>query len=174
VLTNRYPNDLADTLAKRILYDLVTETGTRHHERLLALPTRSDVVDPDMSFVPPPDLAEQVVEGAMPRSSEQSRRLATYAGRYRTGEPGAMDPFKSASRFHVESGVPYFDAAEDGTPVRHRLTEFQRGLFLIPDGEALDLRGPSLSWRGVRLNRVNGGPLPGEWALLVAVALIAG
>ena len=61
-----------------------------------------------------------------------------------------MNPDCPPSRFHVESGVPYFDAAEDGTPVRHRLTEFRPGLFLADNGETLDLRGPSPRWRGHR------------------------
>ena len=109
----------------------------------------------------------------MPRSTDQSRRWATYVGPYRSGELGAMDPNAPPSRFQVESGVPYFDAAEDGETTRHRLTEFRPGLFLSENGETLDLRGPSLSWRGVDLNRVNGGPLPAQWALLAAVALVA-
>jgi hypothetical protein len=71
--------------------------------------------------------------------------LPGYAEFYRTGRPGAMDPASPPSRFHVDSGVPYFDAREDGTPVRHRLYEFQPGLFLAGNGETLDVRGPS-SW----------------------------
>lgn len=173
VLTNSADHHLQGTLAERILYDLVTEPGSTYHDRVLGLPTQSDVVEPDTRFVPPPDLAERTADVAMPASSEQSRRWATYAGMYRTGHPGAMDPTEPASRFQVESGVPYFDAAEDGAPVRHRLTEFQPGLFLSDDGETLDLRGPSLYWRGMQLNRVTGGPLPAQWALLAAVALVA-
>jgi hypothetical protein len=41
--------------------------------------------------------------------------------------------------------VPYFDASEDGTPVRQLLTEVRPGLFLAENGETLDLRGPLLS-----------------------------
>jgi len=70
--------------------------------------------------------------------------------------------------------VPYFDAAEDGTPVRHRLSEFEPGLFLAENGETLDLLGPSRRWRGVDLNPVNNGPLAGQWApLAVALAALA-
>jgi hypothetical protein len=173
VLTNSYGQDLPETLAQRILYDLVTQPGSKYRDRMLGLPTQSEVADPDASFALPADLAERIAEVAMPRSSEQSRRWATYVALYRTGEPGAMDPGAPPSRFQVASGVPYFDAAEEGDAVRHRLTEFRPGLFLSDDGETLDLRGPSLYWRGIQLNHVNGGPLPAQWVLPAAVALVA-
>jgi hypothetical protein len=69
--------------------------------------------------------------------------------------------------------VPYFDAAEDGTPVRHRLSEYRPGLFLADNGETLDLRGPSRRWRGIDLNPVTNGPLAGQWALLAVVVVVA-
>ena len=69
-----------------------------------------------------------------------------------------MDPTAPPSRFHVEAGVPYFDASEDGTPIPHRLVESQPGLFLADNGETLDLRGPVPHWRGLRLNPVTNGP----------------
>ena len=62
--------------------------------------------------------------------------------------------------------MPYFDAAEDGTLVRYRLTEVQPGLFLAGNGETLDLRGSPMRWRGVALNPVTNGPLAWQWALL--------
>jgi CubicO group peptidase (beta-lactamase class C family) len=170
VLTNSDTHDLQGILGPGILQDLVTEPDSLYHDRMLALPTQSDVAEPDSGFVAPPDLAGLIAGAAMPATSGQTRRWATYVGAYRTGEPGAMSPTYPPSRFHLESGVPYFDAAEEGTPVRHRLTEVQAGLFLSDDGETLDLRGPALQWRGVRLNRVTGGPLPGQWALLAVVA----
>ena len=84
---------------------------------MLSLPTQPDVVEPDSHYVPPPDLAARIAAVAMPASSEQSARWAGYHELYRTGQLGAMNPDYPPSRFHVESGVPYFDAAEDGTPV---------------------------------------------------------
>jgi hypothetical protein len=144
---------------------------------MLGLPTQSDVAEPNDKFVTPPHLAARIAAMEIPASSQQSARWAGYHELYRTGQPGAMDPGKPPSRFHVESGVPYFDAAEDGTPVRHRLSEFQPGLFLAENGETLDLRGPSQRWRGLDLNPVTNGPLPGQWALLGVVAagwLVAG
>lgn len=173
VLTNSTEHDLQGTLALGILRDLVTEPDSLYHDRMLGLPTQPDVVEPDGRFVAPPNLADLIAGAAMPASSGQSQRWAGYVGMYRTGQFGAMDPTKPASRFHVDAGLPYFDAAEDGTLVRHRLTEFQPGLFLSDDGETLDLHGPSLYWRGMHLNPVTGGPLPAQWALLAAVALVA-
>jgi CubicO group peptidase (beta-lactamase class C family) len=173
VLTNSDTHDLQEALALGILSDLVAEPDSRYHDRMLRLPTQSDVVDPDSHYVPPPDLAARIAAVAMPTSSQQSARWAGYAGYYRTGQPGAIDPTKPPSRFYVESGVPYFDAAEDGTPVRSRLTEFQPGLFLAENGETLDLRGSPMRWRGVALNPVTNGPLAWQWALLAVVVVVA-
>jgi CubicO group peptidase (beta-lactamase class C family) len=173
VLTNSNDQDLPERLAERVLHDLVTEPGSRYRDRMLRLPTQSALVDPGSSFALPADLPVRIAEIAVPPSGQQSRRWTTYVGLYRTGEPGAMDPSAPTSRFQVESGVPYFDAAEDGARVRRRLTEFRPGLFLSEGGETLDLRGPSLYWRGIDLNQVNGGPLLAQWGILVAVALVA-
>jgi Beta-lactamase len=173
VLTNSDNHDLQGALALGILRDLVTRPDSRYHQRLLALPTQSDVVEPPGDFLAPPDLADRIATLALPPSSQASARWAGYPQWYRTGQPGAMDPTKPPSRFLVESSVPYFDAAEDGTPVRHRLTEFQPGLFLADNGETLDLRGPSRYWRGMDLNPVTNGPLAWQWMLLAAVVIVA-
>src|SRR5581483_11353571 len=137
------------------------------------LPTQSDVAEPDGHYAPPPDLAARIAAVTMPPSPRQSTRWAGYPQWYRTGQPGAMNPASPPSRFHVESGVPYFEAAEDGTPVRHRLAEFQPGLFLADNGETLDLRGPARSWRGMDLNPVPNGPVTWQWMLLAAVVIVA-
>jgi CubicO group peptidase (beta-lactamase class C family) len=173
VVTNSSDHGLRGTLALGILHDLVTEPDSRYHHRILGLPTQSDVVEPDGNFVAPPDLADRIAAVALPASSQQSARWARYPEFYRTGKRGAMNPASPPSRFHVESGVPYFDASEDRTPVRHRLSEFQPGLFLAENGETLDLRGPLRSWRGVELNPVTNGPLAGQWALLAVVVAVA-
>ncbi|MCU7731012.1 beta-lactamase family protein [Actinoplanes sp. KI2] len=173
VLTNSAEHHLQGTLALGILHDLVTEPGSPYRDRLHALPTQSDVVEPDTHFVPPQDLADRISAVALPASAAQSARWAGYPEWYRTGRRGAMSPSTPPSRFHVESGVPYFDAAEDGTPVRHRLTEFRPGLFLADNGEFLDLRGPPVRWRGLNLNPVGNGPRPLQWTLLVVVAVVA-
>ena len=51
----------------------------------------------------------------------------------------------------VDSGVPYFDADEEGSLVRHRLTEVEPGLFLAENGETLDLRASPPTWRSLDL-----------------------
>jgi CubicO group peptidase (beta-lactamase class C family) len=173
VLTNSSEHDLQGTLALGILQDLVTEPGSIYQERMLDLPTQSDVVEPDSKFVPPADLADRVAAVALPASSGQAARWAGYPELYRTGQPGAMNPAFPPSRFYVEAGVPYFDAGEDGSAVRHRLTEFRPGLFLAENGETLDLRAPSPRWRGLDLNPVTDGPLAREWVLLALVVVVA-
>jgi CubicO group peptidase (beta-lactamase class C family) len=173
VLFNSSDHDLQGALALGILRDLVTEPDSRYRDRMLALPTQSDVVEPDGRFVAPPDLPDRIAAVTLPASRQQSARWARFPEWYRTGQPGAMDPGDPPSRFHVESGLPYFDAAEDGTPVRHRLSEFEPGLFLADNGETLDLRAPSRYWRGLDLNPVTNGPLAWQWALLALVAVVA-
>ena len=174
VLTNSSDDqDLESTLALGLLHDLVTEPGSVYHDRFLAQPAQVDVAEPDVHFVAPPDLAASIRAVAMPSSAEQSARWAAYPEFYRTGQLGAMDAGKPASRFHVESGVPYFDAGEDGTLVRHTLTEFRPGLFLAENGETLDLRAGSQHWRGLRLHPVTNGPLLRQWALLAVVFAVA-
>ncbi|MGH3464363.1 MAG: serine hydrolase domain-containing protein [Kribbellaceae bacterium] len=173
LLTNSDTHDLQVALAGGILRDLVTEPDSEYHDRMPGLPTQTDAVDPDSRYVLPAHLADRIAALAMPASSQQSTRWAGYAGYYRTGQLGAMRPGYPPSRFYVEAGVPYFDASEDGTPVRHRLTEFQPGLFLAENGETLDLRGPTQRWRGLDLNPVTNGPLIVQWALLAVVVVVA-
>lgn len=173
VLTNSDDHDLQGALALGILRDLVTDPDSRYHDRMLGLSTQPDVVEPDGKYVPPADLAGLIAAVTMPASSQQSARWAGYPEWYRTGQPGAMSPTDPPSRFHVESGIPYFDAAEDGTPVRHRLSEFAPGPFLADNGETLDLRGPARRWRGLDLNPVTNGPLVWQWALLAVVVAVA-
>ena len=173
VLTNSSDHDLQGTLALDILGDLVDNPESRFHQRMLRLPTQDDVVEPDGQFVPPPDLSDRIRGLAMPASSDQSRRWNEYVGLYRTGELGAMSPTFPPSRFHLKSGIPYFDAAEDGSPILHRMTEFRPGLFLSEDGQTLDLRSSSPSWRGLDLHRVTGGPLTAQWVLLWLTAAVA-
>ena len=173
VLTNSEDHSLQGSLAREILYALVTDPDTVYHDRMLAAPTQPEVAQPDNQFLPPADLAARIAAVAQPAPRQQSARWAGYAEYYRAGQPGAMDPTDPASRFHVEAGVPYFDAGEDGTVVRHRLTEFRPGLFLAEDGETLDLRAPTPRWRGLDLNRVTNGPLPWQLGLLAAVMLVS-
>lgn len=174
VLTNSSDDqDLEDTVALGLLHDLVTEPGSVYRDRFLAVPAQDDVPEPDVHFVPPPDLAASIKALALPPSRQQSDRWAAYPEFYRAGRSGAMNPSYPASRFHVESGVPYFDAGEDGTLVRHRLTEFEPGLFLAENGETLDLRAGSEHWRGIDLQPVTNGPLPRQWALLAVVSAVA-
>ena len=172
VLFNSSDHDLQGALALGVLRDLVNEPGSVYHDRILALPFQSDVIEPNGHWVAPADLAERIGRLAMPPSNDQAERWEQYVGAYRTGKLGEMDAAAPPSRFLVAAGVPYFDAAEDGTGVRHQLTEFQPGLFLSTDGQTLDLRGPHLSWRGIDLTRVTGGPLAWQWALLALVGMI--
>jgi CubicO group peptidase (beta-lactamase class C family) len=173
VLTNADDHDLQSTIALDLLRDLATEPGSAYHDRFLALPAREDVPEPDGRFVAPPLLPALVNDLAVPYSRQQAARWAAYPEYYRAGRRGAMDPSDPPSRFHVEYGVPHFDAGEDGKLVSHRLTEVRPGLFVADDGETLDLRTGSRQWRGLHLHPVTNGPRPWQWTLLAIVATVA-
>jgi CubicO group peptidase (beta-lactamase class C family) len=173
VLTNSSQHDLQGALALGILADLATHPDSPYHDRMLSLPTQSDVTEPDGHFDPPADLPARIDALALPDRADAGARWSSYPQLYRTGRPGAMSPSAPPSRFHVVDGSPFFDGSEDGTPVPHRLVEYSPGLFLADNGETLDLRPPTPSWRGLHLNPVTGGPLTVQWALLVLVAAAA-
>jgi CubicO group peptidase (beta-lactamase class C family) len=160
ILTNSQDHQLQGDLALSILADLVTEPGV-YRDRLLALPSRPPVDDPNLSFEPPAGMANLVANAAMAATRDQATRWAAYSGPYQAPAWGVLDPTGPPDRFVVDAGVPYFEADEDTGPlVRHRLAEVAPGLFLADNGETLDLRGKVPTWRNLRLVRVAGGPAP--------------
>jgi CubicO group peptidase (beta-lactamase class C family) len=173
VLTNSDGHQLQNELATSILADLLREPGA-YRDRLLALPWRAPVEDPNTSFAPPAGLASLVADNAMPARGDEATRWAGYSGLYRALAWDVLELDGPPARFLVDAGVPYFEG-EDRNEVfaRHRLAEIEPGLFLADDGEALDLRGPVPTWRNFRLVRVSDGPSPWQWALLGAAVLVA-
>jgi CubicO group peptidase (beta-lactamase class C family) len=172
ILTNSQDHQLQGDLAFSILADLVAEPGP-YHDRLLSLPSRPEAVDPNERFEPPADMADLVAIAAMPPTGNEVARWADCAGAYRVPAWGVISPTGPPDRFLVEGGVPYFEADDDGSLVRHRLVELQADLFLADNGETLDLRGSTPTWGNFRLVRVSGGPEPWQWALLGAAAFAA-
>jgi CubicO group peptidase (beta-lactamase class C family) len=172
VLTNSQDHQLQGDLALSILGDLVTEPG-QYRDRLLALPNRPGAVDPSLSFVPPAALADLVAGAAMPPTGDEAARWAALSGTYREPAWGVISPIGPPDRFLVAAGVPYFETVEGGAVVRHRLVEVTRDVFLADNGETLDLSGSIPRWRGLRLVRVTGGPMPWQWAIAAALALLA-
>lgn len=173
VLTNSQDHQLKGELALAILADLLVERGV-YRDRLLALPWRAPVADPDLSFEPPAGMAGLVDGAAMVGTGDEAARWAGYSGLYRAPAWGVLDLDDPLGRFGVDAGAPYLEG-KDGTEslVRHRLAEIERGLFLAENGETLDLRGPVPTWRNLRLVRVTGGPSRWQWAILGAAALVA-
>ena len=172
ILTNSQDHQLQGELALSILGDLVAEPGA-YHDRLLSLPPRPAVADPNTSFEPPVRMDDLVAEAAMAPTGDEGARWTAYTGSYRAPSWGVVDPSGPAGRFVVESGVPYIETDETGALVRHRLAEVRPGLFLADNGETLDLRGPVVAWRNLELVRVSGGPAPWQWAILGGVAILA-
>ncbi|WP_158293019.1 MULTISPECIES: serine hydrolase [Kribbella] len=170
ILTNSQDHQLQQDLALSILRDLLTEPGA-YRDRLLALPPRPPVVDPDLSE-PPAGMANFVADAAMPTTGDEATRWATYSGSYRTPAWGVLPPTGLPDRFVVDGGVPYFEDNATGSLVRHRLVEVAPGVFLADNGETLDLRDPVPRWQGLRLVRVAGGPALWQWGVLGTAALL--
>ena len=173
VLTNSQDHQLQNELALSILADLLREPGG-YRDRLLALPWRAPVEDPNLSFAPPAGLASLVADAAMTATGDEATRWAGYSGLYRAPEWDVLDLEGPPARFLVDAGVPYFEGEDRNESfARYRLAEVEPGLFLADDGETLDLRGQVPTWRNFRLVRVSGGPSPWQWAILGAAALLA-
>jgi CubicO group peptidase (beta-lactamase class C family) len=170
ILTNSQDHQLQGDLALSILGDLVAEPGV-YRDRLLSLPSRPPVADPNTSFEPPAGLAALIADAAMPPTGDEGIRWAACASAYRAPSWGVIDPSGPAGRFLVDAGVPYVETSETGSLVRHRLVEIEPRLFLADNGETLDLRGAVSTWRNIRLVRVDGGPAPWQWGVLGSAAL---
>lgn len=173
VLTNSQDHQLQNELAVSILADVLREPGV-HRDRLLALPWRAPVEDPNLSFAPPAGMATLVAGAAGDATGDEATRWAGYSGLYRTLAWDVLELEGPPARFLVDAGVPYFEGEDrDGLFARRRLAEVEPGVFLAANGETLDLRGPVPTWRSFRLVRVSGGPSPWEWAIVWAAALAA-
>ncbi|HEX6580006.1 MAG TPA: serine hydrolase domain-containing protein [Actinomycetota bacterium] len=172
ILTNSEDHQLQGDLALSILADLVTAPGV-YQDRLLALPERPSVVDPSLSFEPRAGMAALVASAAMPPTGDETARWSTFIGAYGAPAWGVIDPTTPAARFFVDGGVPYFEADEEGSHVRHRLVEVDPEVFLADNGETLDLAGPVPTWRSIRIVRLSGGPVSWQWAILVMAAVLA-
>lgn len=173
ILTNSSDGHLQGDLALSILGDLVHEPGSVYQARLAALAPQGPVVEGDSQFVAPPGHSQLIESLAMKPSGDEAVRWAGYSAEYSVPVWGLIDPVGPPDRFFVDSGVPYFEANENGTIHRYRLTEVESGLFLAWNGETLDLRGPQPTWRNFELVRLSGGPAPWQWALLVVTAVVA-
>jgi CubicO group peptidase (beta-lactamase class C family) len=173
ILTNSSDGHLQGDLALSILSDLVHQPGSVYQSRLAALPPLKPVVEGDSQYVPPAGLSQRIASLAMKPAGDEAVRWAGYSAEYSIPAWGAMDPVGQASRFYVESGVPYFAANESGTVESYRLSEIEPGLFLAANGETLDLRGPQPMWRNFQLVRLTGGPAPWQWVLLLLTTLVA-
>ncbi len=174
VLTNSVDHHLQGDLALSILADLVHEPGSVYADRLSALPSQSDVVEPDGGFQPPDGFDALVAGLAMRPTGDEATRWASYEGAYQAPTWGVVLPFgPPPGRFTVESGSPVLETIEDGKTIRYRLAEIEPGLFLADNGETLDFRAAPPTWRNIELTRATGGPAGWQWAVLGAAALVA-
>jgi CubicO group peptidase (beta-lactamase class C family) len=173
LLTNSSSFQEQGDLALSILGDLVAQPGSDYLLRMVSLPYQSSVVEGDGHYLPPIQMDGYTAGVAMAPDAEQASRWARYEAAYRIAGWGVMSPTESPNRFLVEAGVPYFDSDEKGLVTRHRLAEYQPGLFVADNGEIVDFRGPQPTWRNLILTPVSDGPLSWQWALLALVAVVA-
>lgn len=173
VLTNSSDHDLQGDLALSILRDLVNEPGGVYRERLLALPDQAGPNAPDGPYRAPAAMRDYVADAARSPTGDESSRWARYTGPYRLFTFGALDPTAPPERFLVEAGVPYFETSETGSVVRHTLTEVETGIFLAGNGETLDLRDSTPTWRNLDLVRAAGAPAPWQWVVLASMPFLA-
>jgi CubicO group peptidase (beta-lactamase class C family) len=173
ILTSSEDHQLQQNLALSILTDLFAQPGA-YQDRLRALPWRSPAADANTFYEPPARITNLVAATAMAATGDEATRWAAYSGRYRIPAWGYLDVTGPPDRFVVDAGVPFFVSDDNAdAPVRHRLTEVERGLFLADNGETLDLRGSAFTWRNLPLVRVSGGPSSWQWAILGVAAFIA-
>jgi len=109
----------------------------------------------------------------MPAGADQAARWASHIATYRPRMWGLVAPTGPVGRFGVDAGTAWFEAGEETPPARHRLAELEPDLFLADNGEVLDLRGSTTTWRNIELVRASGGPSLWQWALLAVTAAIA-
>lgn len=173
VLTNSSDHALQNELALSILFDLTHESGSVYRDRLMALPVQAPATEPDGRYQASADARTLLAEAALPRTGDEVARWTSYTGAYRQINWGVVNPLGPPGRFLVEDGEPYLETSETGTTVRHALTEVQPAVFVADDGEVLDLRSSTPTWRNIELARVPDGPATWQWVLLGVAGLIA-
>jgi hypothetical protein len=85
-----------------------------------------------------------LVSGADERKGPEKKEWTGYVGSYVRKRFGLREKSHTVS---VKNGWLHFQ----GEGQDFRLSEHTPGLFFIPDGEAVDLRGPAFSFRNIRL-----------------------
>ena len=174
VLTNSADHPLQGDLALSILRDLTHRARQRLSGTAAPLPAQAAADEPDGGYRPPTNLRDLIAEAAIPRSGDEAQRWADYCrrvpsprlGRHQSHATGGA--FPDRRRRSLRGG-----GSRQGTAVRHRLTEIERGLFIADDGETLDFRGVMPTWRN-SAGRATGGPTVRQSAILAFVGFLAG
>ncbi len=172
LLMNSTDNDLQGTLALQILDDVLSTPGSPYQDRLQRLDSKSPVSDGDGHFRPPAGLKDLIASHAMPASQQDAARWAGYTGQYKALNWNVMNPASPPSRVYSLSGNLYVDMQDVKAYGEYKLTEVAPGLFFADNGEALDFRGPVLTYANIRLYRVESGLMPWQVAVLGLCAAI--
>jgi CubicO group peptidase (beta-lactamase class C family) len=170
LLTNSSGHSLQGTLALEILDAFVLEPDSVYHRRLMSLPDKTPVpVDASHAGVPG-NLPALINELALPFDTAARERWNGYTGTYRLTVWGVFDPFSGGMVVREEDGNLYLDSFLDGRVFQ--LTEVLPGLLFAENGEALDFRGSTPTWRNIKMSKIGTGPSPRENIFLAACSLI--
>lgn len=152
VLTNSAShNDQHVKIANAILDDLITE-------RLVAKDAPGEIPPADQFIGKDAKLPLLAEDGPIHKPTPYKPQWSRYAGTYRFIFKGFR--LNLIARFATALGYCAPDAKftvvkKDGFLCigDEKLEEYQPGLFFTPSGEALDLRGPTPTWRNIKMEK---------------------
>jgi CubicO group peptidase (beta-lactamase class C family) len=163
VLTNKVHRRLNSELADEILDRIIDAEPNLYADRARQAPASRPSPNPSAkgSVLSDAELADLIARCALPADEAALQRRKGYVGRYVStcfGFPGRATEVKESG------GELFYDSGQ--------MTEALPGLFFLPQGEALDLRGQRLSFRNIPLFRVNDRVLPWRVASYALCGLI--
>ncbi len=148
LLTNSTDHNLQAKLIYYVLDAFAHDPARPYLARLAAAPTApTGPSGCSSNDCPPAGLASQIALLARKVTDADQARWQTYAGDYRLPVFHA----EVVGHIRVANGQLWIGGA--GQP-DIPLTEVQEGLFFTQNGEVLDLRGPDVTFRGMRLIKV--------------------
>jgi CubicO group peptidase (beta-lactamase class C family) len=149
VLTNKVHRRLNSELADEILDRIIDADPNLYAERARQTPAGRPGPDPSPQgpVLSDAELADLIAACALPADQTGLQRRKGYVGRYVSTCFGLPD---QVTEVKESGGELFYDS--------QRMVEARPGLFFLPQGEALDLRGPRVSFRNMPLFRVTDQP----------------
>jgi hypothetical protein len=170
VLTNSTDHNLQGDLALQIIDDFIHDPGSLYYDRMMALEYKTPVYEGDGHYRPPAGLPQSIARLALETTEQDRVRWAGYVGTYNASAWGVLNPLLATGRIYEKDDHLYIDTGRDTG--EHKLEEVMPGLFFADNGEALDLRGPTPTWRNIKMVKIEDGPSLWQKAILAGCALI--